>query len=1128
MNRKIFTLGLILFALLGTGLNAYGQAVGDYVFTGGLSVDWTIPGNWGTSVDGTLTNTTAATSIPNGSNNVWIPSGKSVSIGGYSTTQASLSGTVNGSTIVTLAAANAAIVPGMYVFGTDIPTNTTVSAISGTTLTLSQAATGTSASPATDFLAFATSYATTATTTATGFSKSSTTITLAAANAAISAGMYVNGTGIAPGTTVVTNSGTTLTLSTATSAATTAAETLSFATSSTTEAPLTGIVSGSTTVTLAAANAAILAGMSVTATSGIPTGTTVSAISGTTLTLSQAATVSSSLTLTFGTSSSGAGSTTQTTTATGLTASSTTVTLSAVNPAILVGMNVTGSAKIANNTFVSVISGTTLTLSQAALISANDTVVTLTFTAVGSTTSSVSTNVPSGSTSITLKSANSSIFPGMYVYCPTIGIPNNTTVSAISGTTLTLSQATTIPFTYSTSSLTLTFAPGCRNLNVKGALYASGALNCTDSVTVYNGGTLTTNNQLTCTGDIYVQNGGTFSMPSTVYCANIYNFGTFNAGTAQYNSPKALYAGFIGTTPGTGAYNIVNNGIFGGTAPSSTIGTGTTAVGSGIRIYYSEQCTSYTIGTSTPGVTGYAFNIGAIEPNYSTITSSPSNQAFTLNLNENMSLLYGAGISLSLQQGNQTGATRTCNIPAGVTVYSGGRFHSNASAPTALAQGNFVYNVYGTLDLSSFIYSSIANPTDFDLWLTTLSGNTGNITFNLGDGTHPASLVLGKSIKLVKQTQQSINMNFNTNSTVTFASSTISNNTGGTVYTLLNNGNPAVYLFPTSYYNLTINNSATILPVVPLVRGTSTYTASGYGTANWAASTAYTSTTTAQAQGGVIFTGTNYYYVPNLSNVYPSAAYASGATSITFAAVNDTLLNYITAGQIVSGTGIATTTQTTSTTGNITAGSPNVTLSGSNTTIAVGMSVSGSGIAAGTTVSSYNNISFALVLSTNALTTATAAVKLTFTASPTTSGTTLTLSSATTLASASPITALTFTGTSGTTAPTATSTNNHPLTPVFDGTQSLIYLGSAAFANPIPSTATSVNLVNSNNVLVYSTDNQIIIKGAQVGDLAIVYNISGIEMAVTKVTSDYTTINAPSAGVYLVKVGNQVTKVLVR
>jgi hypothetical protein len=611
-------------------------------------------------------------------------------------------------------------------------------------------------------------------------------------------------------------------------------------------------------------------------------------------------------------------------------------------------------------------------------------------------------------------------------------------------------------------------------------------------------------------------------MTNTVYCPNIFNFGTFNAGTAQYNSPKALYAGFIGTTPGTGAYNIVNNGIFGGTAPSSTIGTGTTAVGSGIRIYYSEQCTSYTIGTSTPGVTGYAFNIGAIEPNYSAITSSPSNQAFTLNLNENMSLLYGAGISLSLQQGNQTGATRTCNIPAGVTVYSGGRFHSNASAPTALAQGNFVYNVYGTLDLSSFIYSGIANPTDFDLWLTTFSGNTGNITFNLGDGTHPSSLVLGKSIKLVKQTQQSINMNFNTNSTVTFASSTISKNTGGTVYTLLNNGNPAVYLFPTSYYNLTINNAATILPVVPLVRGTSTYTASGYNTTNWAASTAYTSTTTPQVQGGVIFTGTNYYYVPVLNNIYPSVTQTANDSIIPL--VGDTVLNYIRAGQIVSGAGIATTTQATTATG-ITAGSTSVTLSASNSNIAVGMSISGSGIAAGTTVSAISTT--ALTLSQAALTTATAAVTLSFSASPTISGQNLILSKKTTSVLTTS-TALTFTGASGTTAPTATSTNNHPLTPVFDGTQGLIYLGSTSFATPVAGTATSVSLVNSGNVLVYSTDNQIIIKGAQVGDLAIVYNISGIEMAVTKVTSDYTTINAPSAGVYLVKVGNQVTKVLVR
>jgi hypothetical protein len=56
----------------------------------------------------------------------------------------------------------------------------------------------------------------------------------------------------------------------------------------------------STSVTLASANAAIVAGMTVTGTA-IPTGTTVASISGTALVLSAAATVGASTTLTFGT-----------------------------------------------------------------------------------------------------------------------------------------------------------------------------------------------------------------------------------------------------------------------------------------------------------------------------------------------------------------------------------------------------------------------------------------------------------------------------------------------------------------------------------------------------------------------------------------------------------------------------------------------------------------------------------------------------------------------------------------------------------------------------------------------------------------------------------------------------------
>jgi hypothetical protein len=69
---------------------------------------------------------------------------------GYEVTSQAASVT-SGSTSVTLSAANGLIVVGQTVAGTDIPDGTTVVAVSGTSLTLSQAATGTNASEALGF-----------------------------------------------------------------------------------------------------------------------------------------------------------------------------------------------------------------------------------------------------------------------------------------------------------------------------------------------------------------------------------------------------------------------------------------------------------------------------------------------------------------------------------------------------------------------------------------------------------------------------------------------------------------------------------------------------------------------------------------------------------------------------------------------------------------------------------------------------------------------------------------------------------------------------------------------------------------------------------------------------------------
>ena len=149
----------------------------------------------------------------------------------------------------------------------------------------------------------------------------------------------------------------------------------------------------------------------------------------------------------------------QDTTATGMAAGSATVTLSAANTKIKVGQLVSG-ANVPANTFVTAISTTTLTLSNGA-ISSITAAARLTFSAASLTSA---TGMTSGTNTVTLAAANTDITVGLEV----IGanIPTGTIVTAISGVTLTLSQAATATIT---SAVQLTFAP-----NFRVGLYATG------------------------------------------------------------------------------------------------------------------------------------------------------------------------------------------------------------------------------------------------------------------------------------------------------------------------------------------------------------------------------------------------------------------------------------------------------------------------------------------------------------------------------------------------------------------------------------------------------------------------------------------------------------------------------
>ncbi len=205
------------------------------------------------------------------------------------------SSTLAGSNAITLAStAPAGLVPGMPAFGPGIPANTTISSISGNSVTLSNPVTVTSAAPL--------SYDTTV-----GGGSNIVNLTSAQAGT-LTVGQPVSGTNIAPNTTIFAiNVGTgnvTLSASTIGTASlqtiTFSGATLAFGSTqnfSATAGPLNNdhatSAIGSTTLTLRATIPALVAGMSVDG-PGITPGTTIASVAGTNVTLSQVATASSS------------------------------------------------------------------------------------------------------------------------------------------------------------------------------------------------------------------------------------------------------------------------------------------------------------------------------------------------------------------------------------------------------------------------------------------------------------------------------------------------------------------------------------------------------------------------------------------------------------------------------------------------------------------------------------------------------------------------------------------------------------------------------------------------------------------------------------------------------------------
>jgi len=158
---------------------------------------------------------------------------------------------------------------GQPITGTGIPSTATITAASGTTITMSVAATATSAVSTTGVL-----------------TTGSNTITAVSSNTGLATGQTITGTGITAGTTITAIGATTLTMS----ANATASSPFSSV------AIFSGIVtSGKTTISLVSSTTGLLVGQPLAA-PGITPGTTVSAIGTNTVTMSANGTTTSTIT----------------------------------------------------------------------------------------------------------------------------------------------------------------------------------------------------------------------------------------------------------------------------------------------------------------------------------------------------------------------------------------------------------------------------------------------------------------------------------------------------------------------------------------------------------------------------------------------------------------------------------------------------------------------------------------------------------------------------------------------------------------------------------------------------------------------------------------------------------------
>lgn len=449
-----------------------------------------------------------------------------------------------------------------------------------------------------------------------------------------------------------------------------------------------GTTATSTAVTLAAANPLIRVNQIVTG-SGVPTGTTVSAISGTSLTLSQATTSTVvGTTLSFVEQFTVASCVTTNT--------SVNVTLGSVNPAIVVGMGVTGTG-VAAGTTVASISGTTMTLSANATAAGT---VTLTFYTKESTATTTA-----ASTTITLKSANSLVVVGMNVYSATNGlIPYGATVTAVSGTTVTISLP--VPLAYS-GGLALVFATGGTIPN----LYINHNTSTANNSKSYN------------IGNVFVDNAATFSIGGTSTSLTIFTCKTLNvaaSSTVNVATSASALNNVLAFNGGIGGNVIVNNGTINFVTATYKVNTVFATIGN-----------TAVSGSGTTGFNNITVSMGAVANTLdvqSVVTMAAATSAPTLVLTSGTFKLSSAS-TLTAFGGNASSTANNIPVLAGLFLNNTGANINWGTADANAATGAMI--VLGNITIAN---GNLQVKARFD--------NAGTFTMSGGSLTIPSGFTI--------------------------------------------------------------------------------------------------------------------------------------------------------------------------------------------------------------------------------------------------------------------------------------------------------------------------------------------------------------------------------------------------